>query len=285
MKKILGLIFCVVFSINAFSQEHYYWYQGKKIPLELVENHKYLMINNPDDTVALKTRLNDAGVNFLSFVLAPIGITYLEGVQPKIYCFTIIEGQNLPDFSRDEAVYEAPCFLLNVPGSAPEVALSHAFYVKLKKAEDFELLNSMAQEKKIELLGKHTFPLLWYTLSCTKASFGNAMQMANYFHESNLFEVAEPEFFALGIDFPTNNNTLPESGLTVTSSDFQITVDTQGENIDHLEIFALDGRLIFSSAYRNVSRVNLKLPAQKGVAIFKIRLQSGKILSKKLILK
>lgn len=35
---------------------------------------------------------------------------------------------------------------------------------------------------------------LWFTLSCSKESSGNALEMANLFYESNLFEASEPEF-------------------------------------------------------------------------------------------
>jgi hypothetical protein len=35
---------------------------------------------------------------------------------------------------------------------------------------------------------------LWYTLSCSKNSTGNALEMANLFYESKLFSVTEVDF-------------------------------------------------------------------------------------------
>lgn len=37
------------------------------------------------------------------------------------------------------------------------------------------------------------FMPLWYTLSCDNESAGDALQMANEFYESGLFEFAEPD--------------------------------------------------------------------------------------------
>jgi subtilisin family serine protease len=52
----------------------------------------------------------------------------------------------------------------------------------------------LAQSNNVQILGRNKFMPLWYTLSCTKSSNGNAMKMANHFFESKLFAYSEPEF-------------------------------------------------------------------------------------------
>jgi subtilisin family serine protease len=67
------------------------------------------------------------------------------------------------------------------------------FYLKLNKAEDLNILENMAKENGITILGNDKYMPLWYLLSCSKESKGNAMQMANLFYESRLFASSQPD--------------------------------------------------------------------------------------------
>jgi len=71
---------------------------------------------------------------------------------------------------------------------------SNLFYVRLKDEKDVELLEKMAKETKVEILGNNEFMPRWFTLSCSKNSKGNALEMANLFYESRLFSVTEVDF-------------------------------------------------------------------------------------------
>lgn len=66
------------------------------------------------------------------------------------------------------------------------------FVVKIFKEEDIEVLNEMIAKTNTELVEKNSMMPNWYLLRVTKKSKGNAMEMANYFHESGLFQYAEP---------------------------------------------------------------------------------------------
>lgn len=65
--------------------------------------------------------------------------------------------------------------------------------MRLFKAEDIDKLKDFAKENNVEILGRNIFMPLWYTLSCTKYSKGNALEMANAFYESGIFRAAEPD--------------------------------------------------------------------------------------------
>lgn len=75
-----------------------------------------------------------------------------------------------------------------------ELVISHLFYVNLNNSTDFQLLENLAQQNNIELLGNNKFMPLWYTLSCNKNSTDNTLQMANLFHQTGLFASVQPDF-------------------------------------------------------------------------------------------
>lgn len=95
-----------------------------------------------------------------------------------------------------------------------EIGLSHLFYVKLKKEQDIILLNELAKTKNVKIIGQNDFMPLWFTLSCSKESDGNALQMANYFYETGLFVASEPDF--LVDDLIHNPNYTDQWGLNNT---------------------------------------------------------------------
>jgi hypothetical protein len=282
--KFIILAVFTSFVFGCFAQEHYYWYKGEKILLELVPTKKYVMVS-PDDTVALKTKLSEANAECSSFISVPTGsIKYLDGVQPPNYCFAIVEGQNLPDFSEESNVFEAPVFKSDYNGDH-ELAITHTIYVKLKSMDDFPLLEAQAQESGVEILGSNTFVPEMFTLSCVNASKENPLNIANLFQEKALFEWAEPEILALRDNFITaSDKPVSESSADIWVSSTDVTVDAKGEYMDYLAIYALDGKTLLYSKCPNNSRVRLNLPAYKGVAVFKIALKSGKVSSRKILL-
>jgi hypothetical protein len=166
--------------------DYYYWNRDKKIPLELLPAKKYILANSPEDTTSLKERLITQDIQVGEFVVQRI-----KGAeQEKHICWAIVEGkESLPDLTHDEAVlYEGPFFLDK--NSEREIGgLTELFSVMLKQAEDLPLLEQLAAENNVTIFG-HIIsgrPLL-YWLDCTKASKGNAMELANQFHETGLFE-------------------------------------------------------------------------------------------------
>lgn len=91
--------------------------------------------------------------------------------------------------NHPEILYVTPYFKLN----DKEIGLSHFFYVELNHEEDYGLLVNYAKENNVEIVGNDKYMPLWYVLSCSKKSNGNAMEMANKFHETKKFKNAQPD--------------------------------------------------------------------------------------------
>ncbi len=94
------------------------------------------------------------------------------------------------DLRSNTELLVAPSFIFQ---NEKEVGLSNYFYVKLRDESDFDSMMEMLDEHQVDLIGYNKYMPLWFTLSTTVES-ANAMVMANIFHESRLFEHAQPSF-------------------------------------------------------------------------------------------
>ena len=73
------------------------------------------------------------------------------------------------------------------------IGMSNFFYVKLKEESDTTLLRQMTERTETIIIEQDPFMPLWYVLSITETSEFNAMEYANYFFETGLFQTAEPD--------------------------------------------------------------------------------------------
>ena len=97
----------------------------------------------------------------------------------------------LSDIKRqNSSVIIAPYFKLKADD---KVGLSNFFYVKLKDEKDVALLEKMAEQTGSIIIEQDAFMPLWFTLSVTEVSELNALEYANVFHESGLFEAGEAD--------------------------------------------------------------------------------------------
>lgn len=189
----------IVLSFNLFGQnDPYYWYKGEKIALKLEEQKKFVLYQDKDsnrivsafEKAAWKVVKKDKErtVNTL--------VPYQKNKAFKPQSWSIIEKQkkgnadSLIAYLSDHDFYVAPFFITS---GGDEAGLSHLFYVKLYEAKDIGILEDFAVKNNVEILGRNKFMPLWYTLSCTKHSKENALQMANLFYESGKFRAAEPD--------------------------------------------------------------------------------------------
>ncbi|MDP2889441.1 MAG: S8 family serine peptidase [Bacteroidota bacterium] len=93
--------------------------------------------------------------------------------------------------------------------NSKKIGLTNFFYVKLKTTTDIALLNQYAKQTKSIIVKQDVFMPLWYVLSCTKAS-ENAMELANKFFESGLFQYAEPDLMLEDILNCVNDTYFPQ---------------------------------------------------------------------------
>jgi hypothetical protein len=90
-----------------------------------------------------------------------------------------------------KVLYAAP-FFGPVAGSPGRVGITNQFIITLEELVGEALLDKLMKRtmtQKVDTLGPHTF-----VLSADKNSAGNALDMANYFHESPGVKIGEPDF-------------------------------------------------------------------------------------------
>jgi subtilisin family serine protease len=96
----------------------------------------------------------------------------------------------------------APYF---VNRSGEKAGLSSFLYVKLKTLNDTIILKQQALNYNAAIVCQDEFMPLWFVVSVTPASSYNAMELANAFHESDLFQSAEPDFIVENLLACTND--------------------------------------------------------------------------------
>ena len=201
MKKIIHSLFsilliftgCVISGCNSDDELYdsdidkdlpakYYWYRNEKITMIPVKSKSFILI---DTNLCDKDKLPKA--DFKPYELGNISSDKTKHLQ-----YATLNKRFDPELYKiDGIVYHSPFYIV---GDATEAyGVSNLFYVKLKSRDDFGKLEELAKEYKVEILGDNKLLPLWFTLSCDKESAGDAIDMANAFYESGLFEHAEPD--------------------------------------------------------------------------------------------
>lgn len=214
MKRLLFILLSIVPII--VSAQDYYWYDGVKILLER-GNQEYIIY---DDSLLLesdKEKLIESGnVSYPEMVNLKWGITQPNAVLEDV----------------EHVFYRMPSYK---DGEGSNMFVTHRFYVRLKNNNDLSLLQSMAKQYNAEIEKESALPL-WYILRCGLQSSFNALNLANLFHESGQFSVAEPEFiggiYPTSIEQVTNNQSerapkMLHNGMLIIESDGK-TYNAQG---------------------------------------------------------
>ena len=169
MKHMYIMIVLLAMTTSIFAQD-YYWYGNQKIFLKRGDERYVLFKNDKRNTLD-------------SSLYVKVGIasdtSLMWGIQKTSVPLT------------SEIKYTSPSFFIEEDSS--NMYVTERFYVKLKQKEDYKILVNYAAKNNVEIAEKEILKL-WYVLSCTEKSNGNALSMANMFYESALFAAAEPEF-------------------------------------------------------------------------------------------
>lgn len=169
MKRVLFTLLCMLTMLSYADCQDYYWYKGKQIPLQKGSNRYVIFPSQKANNLEQYQQTGETETPSLMW-----------GIQDV--------SQPLPI----EATYSSPSFKVKAD-SEKEVYITDRFYVKLKQIEDYNTLLNYAREHNVTIIKASSVPL-WYILSCTSRTEGDALQMANLFYESDIFAAAEPEF-------------------------------------------------------------------------------------------
>ena len=183
-----AFLFLGVFIINA--QDNYYYYKGDKVPLTLDKGSVRVSVFN---------NLRKSSLSNLNF--KKINLKESNNTNQSIRYGTI-EYQSTSSGLEYVQKIKALKKLENLRTVSPnfigeygtKIGLSDYFYVKLKKASDFEKLKQLANQKNVQIIEQNEFMPLWHTLRCTENTKENALKVANYFFETGLFSSSAPDF-------------------------------------------------------------------------------------------
>lgn len=206
MKRHTIILICMLFSVivqaqQTASSDYFYYYKGKKVHLAVDSSHITIVTEGElpvstlrnantfliEKSVRSNTDINVAGSNISqsarrNSILSDVKL--LNALSQSEY------NSLIADFKGTGTVLQAtPSFIVE----NERLSVSNNFYVKLRKAEDLGVLYNLANEKLIEIIGYNEYMPLWYTLSCGRGSLFNSLEAANFFHQTQLFEYAEPE--------------------------------------------------------------------------------------------
>ncbi|RZS95389.1 S8 family serine peptidase [Cecembia calidifontis] len=193
MKRSFFIALLLLGSIIANAQEYYYWANGEKYFLELYAEKQYILIQGQNKiAIAKELEVSEQSISELKPIILSSTINNDRASKPvesNQYWAFVNSTIDKAKVESSGIVYAAPSFLVN----GKEIGLSQYFYVKLRKEKDIEILESLARDNQVEIIGNDSFMPLWYILSCDKNSKGNALEMANLFYELGYFDSAEPD--------------------------------------------------------------------------------------------
>lgn len=196
MKKLFTVL-AYLFIVNlSFGQGTFYYYEGKKIPIDWNMDKIYVKFKD-DKTEGEKkqviARISSIKTPEKRNLEHPNNVAILDILTDRT-----ISGikKRIKDFNNDTSVVVANPFFISKTDSTL-MGMTEQFYVKLKSPLDFTELERLAKETNTFLLKQNEFEPSVYILVADKKSNGNALEMANYFYETAIFEYAAPSFMRI----------------------------------------------------------------------------------------
>jgi len=176
---------------NVSSVECYYWAGDKKVSLFLQPDNSFILFNGKDRYIAV----NPQKMDYRAFKTAKLqcdamfrnGLSRASDADDILWAVGTTRGFNMEQI---DVLYHSNGYK-NAKGV--DVYATHMFYVKLKDAADYSVLESFCEKNDVEILGPFADLELWYRLACTGRSDCDAVSMSVRFYESGLFRYAEPD--------------------------------------------------------------------------------------------
>ena len=202
MKHLSCIFLLSMMCLAATAQTPYYFYgvNGEKVFLSLNTKHAFLSLKDQQIPADIKKR----NVKFTELRSDGTDLKLYQGVQGTRRYYTELQFEEnlseeqylqlLSDIKRNNRdVIIAPYFN---DANNNLIGLSNFFYVELKEENDITLLNEMAEKTGSIIVKQNTSMTKWFVMHTTEKSELNALECAILFHESGLFESAEPSLMA-----------------------------------------------------------------------------------------
>ncbi len=175
----------------------HYWFQREQIQIKRSENKSFVLFRS-SDRLALLSSLRKIGIGIDSSKIKAYGYGGTDLSGDAAYSFLNYEwaeiGINYMSATAiPEVAYSAPYYSWK---GGPEFPLTNLVCVYLSTTADTTHLKRLSKEYNVGIIGKVPKIPQCYVVACTKQSKGNALEVANLFYGSGLFESAEPVFIS-----------------------------------------------------------------------------------------
>lgn len=213
MKRTLYVLSIFIILVVACSKQkneeqdgNYHWLEGVKIPF-LVMDGEFLVIYYSADRDMLENECAIAGIELSEG--RPRNVYPIDNTASPIYDYYVDKREHFEEIIKMETayitgsyeqaadilsssliVYWSPFYSsdwLSEPAPVGDI-----IWVTLKSMKDLPLLEQLAMENFVEIVGAYKYIPTIYTLCCTKRSKGGILEMSDLFYESRLFERVVP---------------------------------------------------------------------------------------------
>lgn len=204
MKKILTMIWVAFLCTSAtMAQEYHYMYDNQALPIQLNTEYAYLLLDGIDDAGQLQQEFSGIEINKFATYQAEVTLKKVPGadawdlgktwaeirfttpLSPKAYF------KQLETMEKDARVVIASPFFKDEFND--KMGLSNLFVVRLATPSSLEKLQALAEKSNVRIIGQNKFMANWFTLSCSKESRGNALELANLFEKESYITAAQPD--------------------------------------------------------------------------------------------
>jgi len=202
MKRILLILNFVAlcFILKAESPHFFYNFKGNRVYLSLNTRHAFVSIREPLLHLPATFERNNVRVRKLQSDRSDQK-QFQGRSKARRYYATLSFDQKMSEEQylamlsemrrQNRGVIITPFF--KGDNDDDVIGMSNFFYVRLKEEGDTILLRQKIEQTTVMIIEQDPFMPLWYVLSITEASVFNAMEYANLFFESGLFQAAEPD--------------------------------------------------------------------------------------------
>jgi len=173
----------------------FYYYFDEKIYLEQVTNSIYIQFipgatkKEMNAVIRSNTSLKASSLDLHDYATSHAVILETKNGN-------CISESSVKSLRQKEAVVSAEYLLYN---GRKYSSINDQFVVKLKETTSYQQLQTLAENNNCIIKKKSLYVENQFVLSVLKTSNLNAIQMANLFHETGLFEFSDPDFITFNL--------------------------------------------------------------------------------------
>ncbi len=169
------LILC---RVQISAQDTYYYNAEERVTLQCYPQRQFVLFQTSEDTVTARRLLIQAGIQPSCFHPSTITCRLPEY---SAYYWTILNISGEETFPNLGEYYRAP-FYITVYNDT--VGVSDLLYVKLYDLADTLILKNQANLLNAKIIERDPYMPLWFTLSCSNQSVGNAVEISKIMYET-----------------------------------------------------------------------------------------------------